>query len=477
MKKLARFILNTVHGIYTILATYLLVFIIPFALAGFVFHLGFEFIAHQLEFQTVSDLWMRASDWLPIPIIWARILLFLPLHIATWLALRKPVAAAWPYVERAFDRAIAGYNWVTERFAAAHVIGEWLFTIVVTILLVPFVLQPTLVPTYLDADGWLERAANLIDGTATAEIANSVVGLYRKLYADPVVTPGLPRSDSEMFEETGDDIEIDTGEASGPITPPKPNGKQKLMDRWDPYIWEVAGNDPSKFAYIKAFMWVESGGRQYAVSHTGCAGLMQFCTGTAKDSRFRKIFGTGTVYKCDCSGQACQNIPRDLQRDMESGDPDAFERHKSRFPCEMTDSRFNPKKIIAAGGRYVSDLRGEFGGNIYLMYIGYNSGPVIARRVWNKVGQNPDVTISEVEQHLANALRPNYGQFADRRAAGLVGTHLPKLANAYDKYYVAGGKPPARPVPGVKRPADPDERPAPPEIETGAGTESQPADG
>ena len=41
--------------------------------------------------------------------------------------------------------------------------------------------------------------------------------------------------------------------------------------------------DPeTQAAFIKAFMWVESGGRQFAVSSTGCAGLMQFCPGTAR---------------------------------------------------------------------------------------------------------------------------------------------------------------------------------------------------
>lgn len=429
MKKFARFVFVTSKGVYDIVATYLLLVVVPFALAGFAFHLGFELLARGLDYESVEALWAAVGRWSPVPTPWLRIALFLPLHYLTFRLLRAPVALAWPHVERAFDQLVAAFRWMTDQLPALRVVGEWGFTLVVTALLVPFVVQPTLVPRMGTVESWVERTANLLDGTATAVIADSVVGLYRKALADPVVAEGLDARASDVFDQVEE-----VGEAAGPVTPPMPTGQQPLMDRWDPYIERVAEGDAVKFAYIKAFMWVESGGRQYAVSHTGCAGLMQFCVGTARTQPFKRVFGTGAVYRCDCSDGRCR-FPREMQREMESGDPAALERHKKAFPCEMTDARFDPSKAIAAGGLYVDQLREAVGGNIYLMYIGYNSGPRIARAVYEKLGRNADASLSEIELHLEEALRPHYGAQSGARARSLVRTHLPKIKGAYDKYY------------------------------------------
>lgn len=437
--KLFRFFFRTLKGIYDILATYLLVFVVPFALAGFAFHLTFEATASFFGYASDADMWDAVAEWSPVSTIWLRIGLFLPLHIATWWLLRKPVARVWPYVEEAFDQLVLAFRWFTDRLPGLQAAGELAFTVVVTALLVPFVIQPTLVPELGDERAWFERTANLLDGTAVASLADSVVGMYRRIYVDPVVAEGVPASDLDVFQQADD------GVASGPIVAPMPSGKQPLMDRWDPYIKDVAGDSPEQFAFIKAFMWVESGGRQYAVSHTGCAGLMQFCAPTARNKPFKKVFGTGQIYTCSCRDKRCR-IPRDVQRDLESGDPAALERHKDQFPCEMTDARFNPKKIITAGGLYIDDLRGSFGDNIYLMYIGYNSGPRVAQAVYERLGRNPNATLSEIEIHLATAMEPYYGSSAQDRARSLVRTHLPKIRNAYDKYYISGGpltEPPA----------------------------------
>ena len=430
MKKFARFVVGTSKGIYDIVATYLLLVVVPFALAGFGFHLGFELLAGALDFDSVEALWERVAQWSPVGTVWLRIALFLPLHVLVYRTLRGPLARVWPHVEGAFDQLVAAFRWVTDQLPAVRVIGEWTFTLVVTALLVPFVVQPTLVPRMLAPMSWVERTANLLDGTATAEIADSVVGLYRKLYADPVVVEGLTPQQSEVFDQ------VEEGQSTGPIAPPMPSGKQPHMDRWDPYIEKVAEDDPVKFAYVKAFMWVESGGRQYAVSHTGCAGLMQFCVGTARTQPFRDVFGTGTVYKCDCSGGKCR-MPREMQRDLESGDPEALKRHEKAFPCEMTDARFDPSRIIKAGGLYIDNLSSALGGNIYLMYIGYNSGPRVAKKVYEKLGRKSDATLADIELHLEEAMRPHYGSNSGRRARSLLRTHLPKIKNAYDKYYIA----------------------------------------
>lgn len=428
MKKFARFVLRTSKGIYDILATYLMLWVVPFALASLLLNLAFGTIVSLLEFETAEQLWQRVAQTIPLSTVWLRLAVFVPMHVLLFRVTRKPIAKVWPRVEAVFDELVEAFEYMTRRILPVRVAGEWLFTLVVTAVLIPFVVQPTLVPRDMALSSWVERAANLVDGSASAALGDSVVGLYRRVFANPVVVEGLRPEDQQVFDEVQDDSSV------GPITPPMPNGTQPLMDRWDPYIEKIADNDPAMFAFIKAFMWVESGGRQYAVSHTGCAGLMQFCVGTARSQPFRDVFGTGAVYRCDCANKQCRT-PRDVQRDMESGDPALLTKHASNFPCELTDARFDPNKIIAAGGLYIDNLRQAVGGNIYLMYIGYNSGPSIAKKVYAAVGRKPDATLAEIEVHLATAMKPHYGNGSEARARSLIRTHLPKLKGAYDKYY------------------------------------------
>jgi hypothetical protein len=52
-----------------------------------------------------------------------------------------------------------------------------MFSAAVTLLLVPFLIQPTLVPRRLGARAWAARAANLADGSASAAVVESVIGL------------------------------------------------------------------------------------------------------------------------------------------------------------------------------------------------------------------------------------------------------------------------------------------------------------
>ena len=99
--------------------------------------------------------------------------------------------------------------------------------------------------------------------------------------------------------------------------------------------------------------------------------------------------------------------------------------------------RFDPEKAIAAGAVYVDSLHESVGGNIYLMYIGYNSGPKVAQRAYNALGRNPDATLEEIEAVLPAAMRPTYAGGADARSRSLVRTHLPKLKRAQEKYYEA----------------------------------------
>ncbi len=426
--KLARVILSTIKGVYDILASYLLAFILPFALAAFGLHLVATLLAHSWEFQTSLEMWEAASNKVGIGDEYLRLIAVLPAHILLYLGLRRPKEFVQPYFEAGVDKAIAAFHKVTTYLPSARTFGELFFSLTVTALLIPFVLQPTLVHG-MGTNSWVQRGANLLDGTASAELVSSTVGLYRKLYATPVYVEGV---DSDEVDKA-----IAQVEQSEATAPPIPTGKQPMMDRWNPYIAAVAGEDADQFAYIKAFMWVESAGRQYAVSHTGCAGLMQFCSGTARSQPYKDVFGVGQVYNCGCRTKDCR-VPREVQRDLESGDPEAINRQKSNFPCELTDARFDPKKAIAAGGLYVDRLRKAYGGNIYLMYIGYNSGPAVASKVWRAVGRNPNASLEEINQHLAIAMLPHYGDGSARRARSLVRTHLPKIKKAFDKYRAAG---------------------------------------
>ncbi len=424
--KLSRFVFRTSKGIYDILATYLLLFIIPFAAAGFLLHLGFDAIAAYLDWGDATDLFDRLEWKLGISAVYIRLAAALPAHVAVFLLFRRPWEWIQPYVERAFDWFVHGFRRTTAPLPRVQATLEVTFSLVVTLLLVPFLIQPTLVPEIASTRAWGERVVNLADGTASAELADSVVGFYRRWYEDPVVAKPVSSNDlDKAFSEMPPPSE--------PVVGPIPKGEQPLMDRWDTQIATATEARPELFAYVKAFMWVESSGRQYAVSHTGCAGLMQFCSGTARGDRFREIFGVGRIYTCKCRDRKCR-IPKDAQRDLESGDPAAFDRHADDFPCEYTDGRFDPPRAIAAGTRYVADLHDAHGGNIYLMYIGYNSGPAVARKVWNATGRNPDVDLDEIELHLADAMRPHFHGASDDRAQSLLRTHLPKIKRAHVRY-------------------------------------------
>lgn len=427
MKKLAKFIGRTFKGLYDILATYLLLFLIPFCLAATGLYLLSGQVATHFEFETRDAMWALLSARSGLPDVLLRLALMLPVHLSIWWLLRKPTAYLQPKFEQIFDRVVVGFRWITSRALWIRTAVEIIFSLAVTVVLVPFVIQPTLVPGF-GARSWLERAANFADGTASAALADSVVGWYRILGADPIVAPAVEGSAVDAV------VEAQTHDT---LVPPKPHGLDPLMDRWDSYLTTVAKGDARRFATIKAFMWVESGGRQYAVSTTGCAGLMQFCAGTARSAPFKQVFGTGQVYVCACRDKKC-SIPKDVQRDLESGDKDALSRHADGFPCEMTDARFNPTKILGAGDVYIDRLSKSFGDNIYLMYIGYNSGPMIAQRVWERVGRNPNATLEEIDAQLVEAMRPTYGASSEARARSLIRTHLPKLKRAQERYLQDG---------------------------------------
>ncbi|MFW6058468.1 MAG: lytic transglycosylase domain-containing protein [Persicimonas sp.] len=432
--RILRIIARTFKGLYDILATYFLAWVLLLAAAAFGMHLGLETLAGAAGFDGVEVIWRRLEGAVgATATLWFRLLGFGALHAGIIYLLRHPLARAVRAAERSFDGMVALFDHLTRDNPRVQLVLQASFSIVVTLLLVPFVLQPTLVPGYASSNAWLERAANLVDGTASHFVADSVVGLYGRLYTDPVEAEGgvtVAEVDAETdADEAETHIDPDTPPELSP-TPP-PIGDEPLMDRWDGHIERAAGGDRRRFAYIKAFMWVESAGRQFAVSTTGCSGLMQFCAGTARSRPYRKIFGTGRVHTCQCDGK-CQ-IDRAISRGLETGvaSPDQVD---DQFPCDLTDARFDPQRSIHAGAAYIDRLHRRFDGNIYLMYIGYNSGPAVAGDVYARLGRNGDATLDDIELHLADAMQPHYGRGSRARARSLTRTHLPKIQRAFERY-------------------------------------------
>ena len=435
MGKLGRVLYRIIKGTYDILATYALIATIYITLVSLCLHALFSLLAAQLGFDSLELMWIVAGRKVGFSPIIVRLVIYGALQVGVYWLLQGPLRALLSLGERVFDVVQRGYTKLGERLPRFQTAFGLFFTTTVTLLLIPFVIQPTIVGNRWDKDSIIERAANLADGQATFGFADSVVGFYRKLYAKPVdPVGGVTREQIEdQLRENDHTGEWDPSKDPATLSP-KEGSKRPLMDRWDPYIWKAARNDPSKFAYIKAFMWVESAGQQFAVSHTGCLGLMQFCSGTARSERYRDIFGVGQVYTCSCKHRDCR-VPKDVKRDMEMGDPAMIAKHKSTFPCDLTDARFNGAKAIRAGGKYVDRLHDQFGGNIYIMYIGYNSGPAVARKVWRAVGKNPNASLTEIDAVLATSLQQWYGESSERRARGLIKIHLPKIKRAYDRYY------------------------------------------
>lgn len=425
MKKLGRIL----HGVYTILATYLLGWVVYFAVVSLGFHVATEWAVGHFGFGRPVVWWNHVGAKLGLSSLTLRFLVYTGLHalllIVGWEAIRSVKRS----VERGFDAALRRFYEATRERRGLRTFARGVFTVVVTAVLVPFVLQPTLVGDWRSSHSWYRRAANLADGTASRYIVDSVVGEYRKWFAGPVESVGgVDSKDLDEPEPPDDDGDSVDG-------PPAPSGDRPMMDRWDGTLRQIADGDPETFARLKAFMWVESGGRQFAVSHTGCAGLMQFCSGTARSQPFRSVFGTGAVYTCSCDGRC--HTPDDVVSTLETGDgrPASV---ADEFPCELSDARFDAEKSIRAGKLYIDRLARKFGGNLYLMYIGYNSGPAVAARVWRRIGRDAGADLAAIEPHLADAMRPHFPDSASTRARSLLQTHLPKLKRAHDRYLRQG---------------------------------------
>lgn len=100
----------------------------------------------------------------------------------------------------------------------------------------------------------------------------------------------------------------------------------------------------------------ESGGNPNAISPTGCVGLAQFCSRTAKDYSlfFKKI--TSCCDKKSAKKFVCHKDPK----------------------CNLdNDDRFDPKKSILAQTKMLADLQKKYS-NFYLILTAYNAGEKVA---------------------------------------------------------------------------------------------------
>ena len=406
-----------VKRVYDLVASYLLFWVLAGAMLAWLLFIGSDQLATRFGFSDQDLMWAYLGRPIGLNGTQMRLVTFAPVHLVTAAVLWKPMGWARERIAGVIEQFTDGLQRATAGTPHCIIVAEAGFTLAITASLVPFVLQPTMVPLEMTKSAWAQRVTHLVDGSASAAFVESGIGLWKRLLAP----------DQESVR-AGTSAQFAIGDG--------------LMDRWDPVIWDAVDGDRHRFAQVKAVIWVESAGRQFAVSHTGCLGLMQFCVGTARREPFKAIFGSGTVYPCGCPDGGC-TVSQSMKEALEVGDQATISANKRSFPCELSDSRFDPHKSIGSGSRYLSDLSADLGDNLLLMYVGYNSGPTIAKRVFADLQGNGEATVEDIALHLESELAPFYST-AERRAKGLTSTHLPKLDAAYDRFYAeAAAGPPA----------------------------------
>ncbi|MBT4375930.1 transglycosylase SLT domain-containing protein [archaeon] len=111
---------------------------------------------------------------------------------------------------------------------------------------------------------------------------------------------------------------------------------------YDDEIRKYSSQHDLRFNFLKSVMKQESNFNPYAVSSTGCVGLMQFCDSTAGD--FQSIFGK--IEDCSCENVCSVSCTRE----------DIIE----RCACDIEDGRFDAEKSIEAGAKYLSFLESRY---------------------------------------------------------------------------------------------------------------------
>ena len=233
-------------GLYDLFVTYLLGWVFLFAVVAFGLHHLADQVAAGLGFGQQKLMWIRLSDWFGLAPHWTRLGVFAFGHVLFYVAMRKPIGLIKGLLERTSDDVGESFDQVQPKPSALKALGGLVFSIIVTVLVVPFVIQPTIVPLRMDMQSWAKRATNLVDGTASDAVVESAVGLYRKVYASRYDQGAVASKDD--FDQVLDAQNVETKGLDGPTPAPKPVGKQPMMDRWNPSIWEAVGGDPKGFA-------------------------------------------------------------------------------------------------------------------------------------------------------------------------------------------------------------------------------------
>lgn len=134
------------------------------------------------------------------------------------------------------------------------------------------------------------------------------------------------------------------------------------------YLIKKSNEANIPYEIVLAVITRESRGEQYAISHTGCAGIAQFCYYTALDQFEKPV----TLYK--------QISCRDS-----NGNPTFSQ---SKCPDnEINDDRFDPKKSIDAAVKFLKIHYDRYEGNDLLILTAYNAGSGRADACRN----NPDL--------------------------------------------------------------------------------------
>ena len=182
-----RLVLRLLKGIYDVLASYLLAWVLLFAFVGWLLYLLVGLLLPFWGFQTHEGLWLWCDRAFPLPSWLLRLLLFGAIHVGLYFSLRRPIRGLRRRAGRRIDAWLDRYRaWAKRRRRVATTLGVS-FSLLVTLLLVPFVVQPTMVPARFSARDWALRLANLVDGSASAALIESVIGFYRRFGARPTL--------------------------------------------------------------------------------------------------------------------------------------------------------------------------------------------------------------------------------------------------------------------------------------------------
>ncbi len=184
-----------------------------------------------------------------------------------------------------------------------------------------------------------------------------------------------------------------------------------------------------KFAL--ALVSAESNGNPNAISLTGCAGLMQICTGSSPNN----------IIKVQC-GQRGFNTPQLCNPDSCDPKKNLCDLCSQRIQNCVQDDRFNPAKNIQAGVRILK--QNERFGNLCkdgvdamkCQWVAYNAGGGIIQKAANAAAKanNEKPTWDEISDQLTRELfknTPGYTTWDDNQ----IDTKIKEARSHADRTY------------------------------------------